>query len=156
MPSINQSQRDALALGTLGEHVAKAAATLPATTTQHLFVITGGRVLVSLLFGQVTTIIQSTDPVAKITATPTTGTAVDIASTVDLSSLEVGGKLIVEGDGTALIKGNAGAGFWGNGAHDFIVETGYLDLITGATKTGATKWDVFYVPIDDGALVVSG
>lgn len=155
MPSINQSQRDALALGVFGEHVAKAAATLPATTTQHLFVITGGRVLVTLLFGEVTTIIQSSDPVIKVTGTPTTGTAVDIASTVDITSLEVGGKLIVEGDGTALVKGNAGAAFWANGAHDFIATIGYIDLISSATKTGATKWDLFYFPIDDGALVVS-
>jgi hypothetical protein len=155
MPSINQSQRDTLGLGVFGEHVAKAAATLPATTTQHLFVVTGGRVLVTLVFGEVTTIIQSTDPVIKVTATPTVGTAVDVASTVDISSLEVGGKLIVEGDGTAIVKGNSGCAFWANGAHDFIIWTGYLDLISGATKTGATKWDLYYFPIDDGALVVS-
>lgn len=155
MPSINQSQRDALSLTGLGEHVAKAAATLPATTTQHLFVITGGVVRINLLFGQVTTVIQGTDPVIKVTGTPTTGTAVDIASTVDISSLEVGGFITVEGDGTALIKGNAGAGLPGTGVGWFLAQTGYIDLISGATKTGATKWHLFYVPVDDGALVVS-
>jgi len=155
MPSINQSQRDALALGIYGEHVAKAAATLPQTATQHLFVVTGGRVMVTLLFGEVTTIIQSTDPVIKLTGTPTAGTAVDIAATVDISSLEVGGKLIIEGDGTAIVKGNAGCAFFANGAHEFIVTTGFIDLISGANKTGATKWDLCYFAIDDGALVVS-
>ena len=153
MPSLNQSQKDVSVFTALGIHVAKAAATLPQTSTQHLFTITGGRVLVRLLFGEVTTIIQSTDPVAKITSTPTTGTAVDVASTVDLSSLEAGGLLIVEGDGTALIKGNAGASFFANGAHEFIAPIGYIDLITGASKTGATKWDLYYVPLDDGASV---
>jgi hypothetical protein len=155
MPNINQSQRDALALGVYGEHVAKAAATLPQTATGHLFIVTGGRVMVTLLFGEVTTIIQSSDPVLKITGTPTTGTAVDIASTVDITSLEVGGKLIVEGDGTAMVKGNAGAAFFANGAHEFIATIGFIDLVAGASKTGATKWDLFYFPIDDGALVVS-
>lgn len=155
MPNVNQSQRDALALVVYGEHVAKAAAALPQTATGHLFVITGGRVMVTLLFGEVTTIIQSTDPVIKVTGTPTTGTAVDIASTVDISSLEAGGKLIVEGDGTAIVKGNAGAAFFANGAHEFIACTGYIDLVAGASKTGAVKWDLFYFPIDDGALVVS-
>jgi len=153
MPTLNQSQKDGSSIYNLGIHVVKAAASLPQTATQHLFTITGGRVLVNLLFGEVTTIIQSTDPVAKITSTPTTGTAVDVAATVDLSSLEAGGLLIVEGDGTALVKGNAGASFFANGAHQFIVPIGYLDLITGASKTGATKWDLYYVPIDDGASV---
>jgi len=155
MPPVNQSQKDVAGLLSLGIHVAKAAATLPATTTQHLFVITGGLVQIRLLFGVVTTIIQSTDPVAKITATPTVGTAVDVGATVDLSSLEVGGFITVEGDGTAMIKGNAGAGMPGTGLGWFLANTGYLDLITGATKTGATKWELFYVPIDEGALVVS-
>jgi hypothetical protein len=155
MPSFNQSQVDASCFGVLGMHVQKAAATLPATTTQQLFVVTGGRVLISLLYGEVTVAIQNSDPVAKITMTPSAGTAVDIASTVDINSLEVGGHLVVEGDGTAMIKGNAGAAFWANGAHDFIVPIGHLDLITGATKSGATKWDLWYIPVDDGALVVS-
>lgn len=153
MPQLNQSQKDVSTLTALGIHVAKAAASLPQTGTQHLFTITGGRVLVRLLFGEVTTIIQSTDPVAKITGTPTVGTAVDIASTVDLSSLEAGGLLMVEGDGSALIKGNAGGSFFVNGAREFVAATGYIDLITGANKTGATKWDLYYIPLDDGASV---
>lgn len=155
MPQMNQSQRDASSLLTLGTHVVKSSASLPQTATQHLFVIAGGRVLITLLFGEVTTIIQSSDPVLKITSTPTTGTAVDVASTVDASSLEVGGFLTVEGDGTALIKGNAGAGLPGTGQGKWICPIGYIDLISGASKTGAMKWDLYYVPIDDGAYVVS-
>lgn len=153
MPSFNQSQKDASVFSALGIHVAKAAASLPQTGTQHLFTITGGRVLVRLLFGEVTTAIEATNPVAKITSTPTTGTAVDVASTVDISSLEAGGLLVVEGDGTAMVKGNAGAAFFAAGAHEFVAPVGYLDLITGASKTGATKWDLYYVPLDDGASV---
>ncbi len=155
MPSLNQSQKDVSTLLSLGIHVQKSAATLPQTATQNLFTVAGGRVLVTLLFGEVTTIIQSTDPVAKITSTPTVGTAVDVGATVDLSSLEVGGFITVEGDGTAMIKGNAGAGMPGTGQGKWICAAGSISLITGASKTGATKWDLYYVPIDDGAYVVS-
>ena len=155
MPSLNQSQKDVSSLLALGIHVVKTTATLPQTATQHLFVVTGGRVLVTLLFGEVTTVIQGTDPVLKVTSTPTTGTAVDVASTVDTSSLEVGGLITVEGDGTALIKGNAGAGLPGTGQGKWIAPIGYVDLIAGASKTGATKWDLYYIPIDDGASVAS-
>ena len=30
-----------------------------------------------------------------------------------------------------------------------------IDLTTGASKTGAIKWDLFYIPIDEGASVVA-
>ena len=155
MPATTQVQRDAAQLFYLGLHVQKTSATIPQTTTQHLFQVLGGRVLITLLFGEVTTVIQGTDPVLKVTSTPTTGSAVDVASTVDTSSLEAGGLLTVEGDGTAMIKGNAGAGLPGTGQGKWVCPIGYIDLISGASKTGATKWDLFYFPIDDGAYVVS-
>lgn len=154
MPQMNQSQIDVSPIGVLGIHVARATAALPQSATGHLFSITG-RVMVTMLVGQVTTAIQSTDPVAKITGTPTVGTAVDIASTVDLSSLEIGGFIFVEGDGTALVKSNAGAAFIGANSGRFIANAGYIDLITGASKTGNVKWDLYYVPIDDGSSVVA-
>lgn len=154
MPNLNQSQIDVTPTGVLGVHVVRPAASLPQSATGHLFAVTG-RVLVTCLIGQVTTIIQNSDPVAKITATPTSGTAVDVASTVDLSSLEVGGFIFVEGDGTALVKSNAGAAFIGAPSGHFIANAGYIDLITGASKTGAAKWDLYYVPLDDNSSVVA-
>lgn len=140
----------------LGHHVARATDTLPQTSTDNLFTVAGGRVLITLLVGEVTTIIQNSDPVAKITSTPTTGTAIDVASTVDLTSLEVGGFVLCEGDGTALIKSNAGAAPGAaSSSRPWICPIGTIDLTTGASKTGAIKWDLFYVPLDEGASVVA-
>lgn len=142
----------------LGHHVSRAADTLPQTTTEHLFQVTGGRVLITLLFGEVTTIIQNSDPVAKLTSTPTTGTAFDIASTVDIKSCEVGSLITAEGDGTALIlastTASAGAGLLNN-LTAWICPIGYIDLITGASKTGGIKWDLWYFPLDEGASVAA-
>jgi hypothetical protein len=137
-----------------GFHVARSTAALPQSTTGHLFQVTGGRVLITLLFGEVTTAIQNSDPVAKVTSTPTTGSAVDIASTVDLSSHEIGGLIIAEGDTTALIKVNAGGGGPAN-AMPWICPIGYVDLITSASKTGNVKWDLWYLPLDEGAAVAA-
>lgn len=150
----NTQNRDVFTTIAHGFHVARGTASLPQTATGHLFQVTGGRVLITLLFGEVTTIIQNSDPVAKITSTPTTGTAVDVASTVDLSSLEVGGLVICEGDTTALIKVNGGGGGPAN-AMPWIAPIGYIDLITGASKTGAIKWDLWYLPLDEGAAVAA-
>jgi hypothetical protein len=145
--------RDAITTTQLGFHVSRPTATLPQTATGNLFTVAGGRCLVKLLFGEVTTAIQNSDPVAKITLTPTVGSAVDVASTVDLSSLEIGGKLMVEGDGTALVKGNAGGAFFAAGQHEFVATTGTIDMICGASKTGSVKWDLWYVPLDEGAAI---
>lgn len=132
---------------------------LPQTTTQNIFKVCGGRIKVHLLIGTATTIFQNSDPVLKVTATAknaagaTVGTAKDIGSTVDSSSLEVGGMLVVEGDGSALVKTTAGAAILTAGVGDWLCPQGYINIETGASKTGAAAWDIWYQPLDDGAYV---
>ncbi len=150
----NQS-RDTQAACSIGLHCVKAAATLPASTDQTLFTVSGGNVFVNLLIGEVTVAIQSTDPVLTVVANPTIGTNVTLASTVDSKSLEVGGWLFVEGDGSGIVIGNAGM-IPMTGQYNFVVGIGAILLHSAATKTGATKWELFYVPLDEGATVVSG
>ena len=144
---------DASAVTGLGKRVLKAAATLPATTTQTIFTITGGRVLVNALFGQVTTIVQAQVCNLKVTSAPTTGTAVDLASNLDINGDEAGTLYLVEGDGTALVGANAGAALSGVGATFMIIPVGVIRIETSATSTGATKWQIHYIPLDDGASV---
>jgi hypothetical protein len=156
MPNLNQSQRENLKAFVLGQQVSKASATLPAGTTQNLFTITGGRVLVNLLIGEVTTVVQAQACTLKVTSVPTTGTAVDVTATLDINGFEAGAILIAEGDGTALIGASAGAGHApALNALPFVLPIGTVRIATSATNTGATKWDLFYVPIDDGAVVTS-
>ena len=138
----------------LGIHVVKAAATLPATTTQTIFTVAGGRCLVSLLLGEVTTIVQAQANNLKVTSAPTTGTAVDLASNLDINADEAGTLYLVEGDGTALVGANAGAALSGIGRSMFIVPIGVIRIETSATNTGATKWDLWYLPLDEGANIV--
>ena len=139
----------------LGIHVAKSAATLPATTTQNIFTVAGGRVLLVALIGEVTTIIQAQACNLKITSAPTTGTAVDLASNLDINAKEAGTILLSELDGTALVGANAGAGLSGVGAPFCVIPVGSIRIETSATNTGATKWDAWYIPLDAGASVVS-
>jgi hypothetical protein len=140
--------------------VSRPSLALPQSTTEQLFRVRGGRVKVKALLGQVaTTAIQSTDPVMKVsskaldTASAAVGTAVDVASTVDTSSLEIGGTVFVEGDGTALVKANAGATFIGTNSGEWIAPQGEIYLTTGASKTGQMKWDIWYEPLDAGSYV---
>lgn len=156
MPYFNQSQRDTAKLYSLGIQVSKAAATLPASTTQNIFTIAGGRVWIVALVGEVTTAIQNQACNLKVTSVPTTGTAVDVAANLAVANFEAGAILVCEGDGTALIGTATGAGFApALNALPFIIPIGTLRIETSATNTGATKWDLFYFPLDDGAFVVS-
>lgn len=132
---------------------------LPATTTGQLFRVYGGRVLVRGLVGTVTTIIQTQTCNGKISskqlsdAGAAVGTAVDVASNVDMTAREVGGMFFVEGDGTAMVASNAGCAYVA-GTGPWIAPQGEIYLTTGATNTGAAKWDLFYQPLDPGAYVV--
>lgn len=143
-----------LRLALLGLKVDRTSATLPASTTTTYFTISVGRVLLLALVGEVTTVVQAQATTFKLTSTPTTGTAVDVCATVDLNGKEAGTLLGITGlPSDAMVATNAGltTGF----KQQLILPIGNLRATTVATSTGATKWSLFYVPIDDGATVVA-
>lgn len=146
--------RDAFTAIRMGLHAAKTAAVLPATTTQNIFTVSGGRVLVTALVGEVTTICSATATNLKATSVPTVGTAADVAANLAIANFEAGTILVVEGDATAIIGVSAGFAPALN-ALPFILPVGNLRIETSATNTGATKWDIWYVPLDIGAVIVS-
>lgn len=137
--------------------VSRATATLPATTSQNIFTISGGRILLLALVGEVTTAIQAQSTTVKVTSTPTTGSAIDMsAATTDINALEVGGRITLANPpaaATALVKTNAG--FTDLQGVRTIVPIGTISYTTGATSTGSIKWDLIYVPLDNGAQVVA-
>lgn len=141
--------------------VSTGARVLPATTTDQIFRVKGGRVLVYLILGQCTTICSGTATNLKVTskaldaASAAVGTAVDLCSNVAITSKEVGAFYTVEGDGTAGVANNAGAGLPASGVGRCILPQGEIYLTTDATNTGAFKWDIWYQPLDYGAYVES-
>lgn len=139
----------------LGLGVSRAASNLPATAALNIFTVTGGRILVRALIGEVTTIIQAQACTVKVTSTPLAGSAVDLSAvSASISALEVGGRLTLPAAAaTALVTGNAG-GVIGDQAK-WIIGPGSLSYTTSATNTGQIKWDLVYVPLDVGAQVVA-
>ena len=150
------ARRDTVTTVGLGFHVAKTSATVPQGAVQTIFTVSGGRVLVELLVGEVTTVLGSTANNLTVNTVPTTGTGLIIASAAEGNALEAGGLMVVEGDGTALgIVGKAGAGMITSGTGAWICPTGTINFQCVASTTGATKWDIWYVPLDVGATVVT-
>lgn len=148
----------------LGIRVQKAAAILPASTTQALFTISGGRVVVTALIGEVTTVFDGTVNSLSVEADPTVGAAADLAAATVCTSDAAGTLYTVHGIQAALLGTQKEGGTEvpthavaktpvGGG---FVVPAGVIQLKTTATDTtGATKWTLAYVPLDDGASVAS-
>jgi len=142
-----------------GLKVDKTSATLPASTVQSLFTVSGGRVIVTSILGEVTTAVQNQTNNTKLQSVPTTGSTVDLCATVDIAALEAGGFLSLTPDldatpfSVALQKQNAGATTLQ--VCGIVIPIGTIKLSCSATNTGATKWSLTYIPLDDGAAVVS-
>ena len=137
----------------LGIKVERPLATLPATTATAYFTVAGGRVLITGLVGEVTTVIQTQANNTKWVANPTTGTSVDMCAVLDISADEAGCLYGITGTPANAMVGT-NAGLTTMMATGIVVNIGTLDLDCAATNTGATKWTLFYVPIDTGATVV--
>lgn len=148
----NESTRERIADINLGMRVDRATATLPQTTAAAIFNIVGGRVAITQIVGEVTTVIQTQANNTKLTANPTTGTSVDICAALDISADEAGCLYGITGLNTdAMLGVNAGA--LPGQTRPVIVNIGTIDLDCAASNTGSVKWSVFYVPVDDGAYI---
>ena len=134
---------------------ARCAAYSPTAATVEKFTITGGAILVHLMYGTIVTTLETTASNVSVVINPTTGTSGTVASTADASALVAGDHILVEGDGTAIIVA-AGAAHWvASGVQGkWIADIGGIDVVHAAAMTGSLRWDLFWEPLDENASVV--
>lgn len=145
---------DAFRKALFGLAVERATAALPQTTQSALFTVTGGRVLVTSIVGEVTTVIQTQANNTKIVSNPTTGTDVDLCAVLDITADQVGCLYGITGIfADAMVGANAGATVVPQRA--VVVPIGTIDLSCAASNTGAVKWKITYVPLDTGAAIAA-
>lgn len=139
---------------TLGTRVVeRSAAVLPATAATPYFIITG-RVLITQIVGEVTTIASATATNLKLIANPTVGADVDMCAVVAIASDAVGTIYNITGTlANALVATTSGAVI--AQANSILVAAGSIDLSASATNTGATKWVLHYIPLDYNSKVVA-
>jgi hypothetical protein len=136
-----------------GQSVNRAAAVLPATGNQTLFNVTGGRVLVTGIVGEVTTVMSATVTNIKLTTVSTVGSvATDLCANTAVTSLAVG-NLFSPGTLSAATAGVVGSAVIQ--PNELYVQPGIIRVTTDATNTGAMRWQVLYIPIDPGAAVTA-
>lgn len=136
------------------------ATSLVAQTLTSLFTISGGRILLVALVGELTVANDSTATTISIGHTSTVGSAgssaVALASATAITSKEIGTKLgLGTTAGAALVVGT-------NASTPLVAPPrlviGQGDITyTGAVGAGtaSVKWDLVYVPLDNGAQVVA-
>lgn len=135
----------------LGTRVEKATGTLTAATVP-LFTIAGGRVLVTSIYGVVTTAVTVANSY-KLQANPTAGTTVDLVAATDIGTTDtpVGDVLSFDGvRASSIVRGGAAQSLQGG----IVVTTGQIEHVSAGTD-GAITWVVTYVPLDDGATLVA-
>jgi len=140
-----------------GVKVQRATAALPQTTAGALFTISGGKVLITSLIGEVTTVIQTQADNTKLTFDPTdAGATQDLCAVLDITADAVGTLYSITGtpatamqDALNFLPSNKVP------AQPIVLKPGSILLDCAASNTGSVKWDLTYIPLDNGASVAA-
>ncbi len=143
----------------LGRMVQGKTATITADGTYQLFTVAGGEVLVTALYGKVTTAITDAGEDIILQVDPTTGPTASITqNSGDIGTTDTAaGTLILfseDNDGASQPGILLGAGM----PLQFVAPTGEIELVVGAgsgAEDGVIEWYATYVPLTDGATLVA-
>ena len=132
-----------------------------AADTRTIFTVTGGEVLITGLWGKVTTAITVANTV-KLQANPTTGDTTDITEATDIGTTDTAAGTVI--GFTPSIDDPATSGALGEYSimrggfilRDLVVTTGDIEQVTtGTNPDGAITWYATWVPLSDGAVLVA-
>jgi hypothetical protein len=137
--------------------VTKSTGTLAATTVA-LFTIAGGEVLITAMWGKVTTAITVANSY-KLQFNPTTGDTGDLCAATDIGTNDsAAGSLLTFSLATTtapkkLIAGSASGGGYAEPLRA-VVSTGQIEHVSLGTD-GVISWNITWVPLTDGATLVA-
>lgn len=132
--------------------VTKSTGTLAATTVP-LFTIAGGEVLVTAMWGKVTTSITVANSY-KLQLNPTTGDTQDLCAATDIGSTDtLAGTLLTFALGTTTAPRKLMSIGYGVPLKA-AVTTGQIEHVSAGTD-GVISWYVTYVPLTVGATLVA-
>jgi len=143
----------------LGQKVTRNAADVFDGTTTALFTVSGGRVLVTHLEGEVVgAAVDATNSTTKFTMNPTVGTDRDLCATLDIISDEEGSIYTITGVASDGLQGGSGGGAPGMTNKGVVCPEGTIDLVSSADAgTGGAqgKFELWFLPLDDNATVAA-
>ena len=143
------------AIPVYGNRVVTAAADLPQSTDGALFTVSGGPVIVTAIWGEVTTVIQTQANNMKLKFNPdATGADQDLCAVLNVSADAVGTIYTITGTvGDAMVDdlliGNPAL------AAPLFLSEGSIELDCAASNTGQVKWGLLYVPAEAGGTITA-
>jgi hypothetical protein len=146
-------QGDQLRTLMFGTTVSKAYTPL-AVETKTLFTITGGKVLITSIVGEVTTAITVAGT-SKLQANPTTGATGDLCAATDLGTTDTPAGDLISFQG---LKGDSivfGVGAAPTLKQPIVVNIGTIEQVNATGADGGITWTLTYVPLDNGASVAA-
>jgi hypothetical protein len=150
-------QRDRISELVNGFRVDRATGSLAQTTDGALFTITGGRVLVLALIGEVTTVIQTQANNTKIKLNPSaTGADQDLCAVLNITGDAVGSLYTISGTVGDALRDDLLIGLNSlRGAGGMILSEGDIEQDCAASNTGEVQWSIWYLPLDTGAVIAA-
>jgi hypothetical protein len=136
----------------LGKKVEKGSTAIAGISTKPMFTITGGRILLTALHGEViTTNLQGQANALTIDVDPTVGAIGALATGIETNAAAIGTTFSITGNpADAAIKNTGGAIVC---KAPVVIPAGTITYATAADSTGAMKWTIWYAPIDRAAYV---
>lgn len=132
--------------------VTKSTGTLAATTVA-LFTIAGGEVLITAMWGKVTTSITVANSY-KLQLNPTTGDTQDLCAATDIGTTDTtAGTLLTFGLGTTTAPKKLMSIGYGEPLVS-VVTTGQIEHVSAGTD-GVISWNVCWLPLTPGATLVA-
>lgn len=137
----------------------RATAALPQTADVALFRITGGKVRIRSIVGEVTTAIQNQANNTKLKFNPSgTGSDIDLCAVLDIANDAVGTLYSITGTLATAMKSTT---LWLVAPADdiagpgLILAPGDIELDCAASNTGSVKWTVVWEPVDSAGVLTS-
>ena len=148
----NQSEREAAATLRLGKKVERATAN--PVTGDELFAVESGDCLITLLVGEVTSLLQTQSATYKLVLDVDTGSDTDMSGTLNVNADEVGTLYTLHGTGsTGMQVGSSGSCI---GPHTpIVVSPGGIDITVSTAHSGEVKWTLWYIPLAEGAYITA-
>lgn len=140
---------------TTGILVERATATLPQGTDGALFTISGGRIVLVALVGEVTVAIENLTNNTRVKFNPdATGADQDLCANLNIQNDAIGEMYTISGTVGDAMRSDL---LIGNGKlqEPLVLSEGDIELDCANSRTGSVAWAIIYVPLDSAAVVVA-
>lgn len=152
--TVSASGTSAVLAGVLGNGpVSKASGAITGDPTTALFTVTGGEVMITALWGVVTTAIAADGGTLALQTNPTTGDTVTVVAATDLGTTDTaaGTTLGVVDESTTTPDFRKG----GRPLTDLVVTTGDVEMVGASSVDGAVTFYCTWVPLTAGATLAA-